>query len=99
MGNYYDYYGWLRGHVPRSALGKIIAILLIISGIVVIGILTAALASWFVEEIKSEKDAISNSEIMAELTFLRKEIKDISSQEINANRIQCSHNSEIKSFS
>jgi voltage-gated potassium channel len=83
---------------PVTALGKIIAILLIISGIVVIGILTAALASWFVEEIKSEKDAISNSEIMAELKLLRKEIKDISSQEINTDRIKCSHNQEIKSF-
>lgn len=83
---------------PLTVLGKIIAILLIISGIGVIGILTAALASWFVEEIKSEKDAISNSELMAELASLRKEIKDISSQEINANKIQCSHSSEVNKF-
>ena len=81
---------------PVTALGKIIAILLIISGIAVIGILTAALASWLIEEIKSEKDAISNSEIMAELTFLREAIKGISSDESNAHKVKFSHNSETK---
>lgn len=84
---------------PVTVVGKIIAILLIISGIAVIGILTAALASWLIEEIKSEKDSISQSEIMNELTLLRKAIKDISSQETDvANRIQCSHNLETKNL-
>lgn len=83
---------------PVTAVGKIIAILLIISGIAVIGILTAALASWLIEEIKAEKDSIPNSEIMAELALLREAIKDISSKEINANGAQCSHNSETKNF-
>lgn len=66
---------------PVTELGKVIAVVLMMSGIVVIGILTAALASWLVEEIKSDKDTVSNSELMAELAYLRKEIQSMSSKE------------------
>lgn len=52
---------------PVTLLGRVIAVVLMLSGIVVIGILTAALASWLVEEIKADKDSVSNTEIMDEI--------------------------------
>lgn len=66
---------------PVTAVGRMVAVALIVSGIVVIGILTAALASWLVEEIKTDKGNTSNSELMEEIALLRDEIKNIKANE------------------
>ncbi|MCV7094144.1 ion transporter [Mycobacterium kubicae] len=63
------------GHLyPITVTGRVIAVLLMIGGISLVGVVTASLASWIVEEV-SETDVRSQAATAAEIDELRHEIR------------------------
>jgi len=62
---------------PVTALGRMIAVGLMVSGVAVLGVVTATLASWIVERVAVENQAAERSEqaeLLAEIRSLRLEI-------------------------
>jgi voltage-gated potassium channel len=65
---------------PTSVEGRLIAVSLMVLGLALLGVITAAIASWFVErisEVKASEDQTQQAllEIRAELAELRKELR------------------------
>jgi voltage-gated potassium channel len=60
---------------PVSGVGRVIAVLLMIGGISVVGIVTATLASWIIQRVADE-DAANRSATTAELTAFRSEVAE-----------------------
>lgn len=71
---------------PVTGLGRIIAVVLMIGGVSVVGVLTASFASWLVESIKSDNE-VRNDELMEEIRSLRSEITDSSIEKGHDNQI------------
>lgn len=63
-------------HYPVTATGRIVAAALMLSGIAVLGVVTAAVASWLVEHVSAE----TASAIEAEEEPLRQEIRELTAQ-------------------
>lgn len=61
---------------PITGLGQISAVFLMVSGIGLLGTVTATVAGWFRERLKGEVEA-EQSEILAELRALRQEIQEL----------------------
>ena len=64
---------------PITNTGRIIAVLLMIGGISLVGVVTAALASWIIERVAEEDTAIQTA-TAAHIDELRSEIRELSQQ-------------------
>lgn len=64
---------------PVTNTGRIIAVLLMIGGISLVGVVTAALASWIIERV-SEEEAVIQTATAAHIDELRSEIRELSQQ-------------------
>jgi voltage-gated potassium channel len=59
--------------------GRVIAVLLMIGGISLVGVVTAALASWIIERV-SEEEAVVQTATAAHIEELRGEIRELSEE-------------------
>jgi voltage-gated potassium channel len=70
---------------PVTDTGRVIAVLLMIGGIGLVGVVTAALASWIIERVAEEETAIQSvtvahvEELRAEIRALGKQLQEASS--------------------
>src|SRR5271163_4479280 len=64
---------------PVTNTGRIIAVLLMIGGISLVGVVTAALASWIIERV-SEEETVSQTATAAHIEELRGEIRELSQE-------------------
>jgi voltage-gated potassium channel len=64
---------------PITNAGRVIAVLLMISGISLVGVVTAALASWIIQRV-AEEDAMHQAATVAHIDELRGEIRDLGQQ-------------------
>ena len=64
---------------PITNTGRIIAVLLMIGGISLVGVVTAALASWIIERV-AEEDTVIQTATAAHIDELRSEIRELSQQ-------------------
>lgn len=64
---------------PVTNTGRIIAVLLMIGGISLVGVVTAALASWIIERV-SEEEAVIQTATAAHIEELRGEIRELSEE-------------------
>jgi voltage-gated potassium channel len=64
---------------PVTNTGRIIAVLLMIGGISLVGVITAALASWIIERV-SEEETVSQTATVAHIEELRGEIRELSQE-------------------
>jgi voltage-gated potassium channel len=64
---------------PVTNTGRIIAVLLMIGGISLVGVVTAALASWIIERV-SEEEIVSQTATAAHIEELRGEIRELSQE-------------------
>ena len=64
---------------PVTNTGRIIAVLLMIGGISLVGVVTAALASWIIERV-SEEETVIQTATAAHIEELRGEIRDLSEE-------------------
>lgn len=59
---------------PVSAAGKVVAVVLMLGGITLVGVVTATLASWIVQRV-AEEDTVSQAATGAQIEELREEIR------------------------
>jgi voltage-gated potassium channel len=71
--------------VPVTFKGRLIAVLLMVGGISVIGVITATVAAWIIQGV-SEEDAAKQAATAAQINELRSEIAEL------ANMISAQHN-------
>jgi voltage-gated potassium channel len=64
---------------PITVLGRVIAVLLMIGGISLIGVVTASLASWIVQRV-AETDSASQAATAAHIDELRSEIRTLAEE-------------------
>ncbi|NVN50710.1 potassium channel family protein [Mycolicibacterium hippocampi] len=64
---------------PVTATGRVIAVLLMIGGISLIGVITATVASWIVERVAQE-DSANRAATAAQIDDLREEIRQLSAR-------------------
>ncbi|MDZ4266835.1 MAG: potassium channel family protein, partial [Mycobacterium sp.] len=64
---------------PVTATGRVIAVLLMIGGISLIGVITATVASWIVERV-SQEDSANRAATAAQIDDLREEIRQLSAR-------------------
>ena len=64
---------------PVTSTGRIIAVLLMIGGISLVGVVTAALASWIIERV-SEEETVIQTATAAHIEELRGEIRELSEE-------------------
>ena len=65
---------------PVTNTGRIIAVLLMIGGISLVGVVTAALASWIIERVSEEETVIDNGNRCPIIEELRGEIRELSQE-------------------
>lgn len=68
---------------PTTFAGRLVALALMVTGIALLGVVTAALASWFVERIEQVREAEAETgatvdQLMAEVRQLRREVRELS---------------------
>lgn len=63
-------------YAPVSPTGRVIAVLLMIGGISLIGVVTATLASWIVQRV-AEEDAANQAATAAHMDLLRSEVAEL----------------------
>ena len=64
---------------PVTNAGRVIAVLLMIGGISLVGVVTAALASWIIQRV-AEEDAMHQAATVAHIDELRGEIRELGQQ-------------------
>jgi len=64
---------------PITNTGRIIAVLLMIGGISLVGVVTAALASWIIERV-AEEETVSQTATAAHIEEIRGEIRELSQE-------------------
>jgi voltage-gated potassium channel len=64
---------------PVTNTGRVIAVLLMIGGISLVGVVTAALASWIIERV-SEEETLSQAATVAHIDELRSEIRELTQE-------------------
>jgi voltage-gated potassium channel len=64
---------------PVTVTGRVIAVLLMIGGISLIGVITATVASWIVERV-SEEDSANRAATASQIDDLRDEIRQLAAQ-------------------
>ncbi len=64
---------------PITVLGRVVAVLLMIGGISLIGVVTASLASWIVQRV-AETDTASQAATAAHIDELRSEIRTLAEE-------------------
>jgi voltage-gated potassium channel len=64
---------------PITNAGRVIAVLLMIGGISLVGVVTAALASWIIQRV-AEEDAMHQAATVAHIDELRGEIRELGQQ-------------------
>jgi voltage-gated potassium channel len=64
---------------PVTVTGRVVAVLLMIGGISLVGVVTASLASWVVQRV-SETDTANQAATAAQIVELREEIRTLSEQ-------------------
>jgi voltage-gated potassium channel len=62
--------------VPVTFIGRLIAVLLMVGGISVIGVITATVASWIIQRV-AEEDAAKQAATAAQISTLRSEIAEL----------------------
>ena len=62
--------------VPVTFIGRLIAVLLMVGGISVIGVITATVASWIIQRV-GEEDAAKQAATAAQINALRSEIAEL----------------------
>lgn len=78
---------------PVTALGRVVAVVLMILGIALLGVITATIAAWFVDRLQDVEDTVSESEgrtevlvgqalaeVLAEVRELRRTVESLSGQ-------------------
>lgn len=80
MGGDHRDHGRLRRPVPITTEGRIVAVGLMVTGIALVGVVTAALASWFVERVAEvqaaeQRTEAEASDLAAEVLALRRELE------------------------
>lgn len=73
--------------VPHRTIGRMVATALMLSGIAVLGVVTASIASWLVQRVEENTEAAVESaeepmrsdiqELLAEVAALRQEISEL----------------------
>ena len=63
---------------PVTNTGRVIAVLLMIGGISLVGVVTAALASWIIERVTEEES--SSGGTVAHIEELRSEIRELAQE-------------------
>ncbi len=88
IANFGDAYWWVMttlstvgygDHYPVTTTGRCVAIALMVVGVALLGVVTATLASWLIEqvrEIEAESEAVQRRDILA----LRQELRDMRSE-------------------
>jgi voltage-gated potassium channel len=71
--------------VPATFIGRLIAVLLMVGGISLIGVITATVAAWIIQRV-GEEDAAKQAATAAQINELRSEIAEL------ANMISAQHN-------
>ena len=64
---------------PVTNTGRVIAVLLMIGGISLVGVVTAALASWIIQGV-AEEESLSQAATVAHIEELRSEIRELAQQ-------------------
>lgn len=64
---------------PVTNTGRIIAVMLMIGGISLVGVVTAALASWIIQRVAEEETVVQAANV-AHIEELRREIRELSQQ-------------------
>jgi voltage-gated potassium channel len=64
---------------PVTNTGRVIAVLLMIGGISLVGVVTAALASWIIQRV-SEEETMSQAATVAHIDELRSEIQELTEE-------------------
>ncbi|MDT7739668.1 MAG: voltage-gated potassium channel [Mycobacterium sp.] len=64
---------------PVTNAGRIIAVLLMIGGISLVGVVTAALASWIIQSV-AEEESVNQAATAAHIEELRSEIRELAQQ-------------------
>lgn len=62
---------------PVTGEGRVIAVVLMLGGIAVLGVVTATLASWFLDQVRDaqdEEDEVANAELLRTIQSLREEV-------------------------
>ncbi|MBV7294557.1 potassium channel family protein [Corynebacterium sp. TAE3-ERU12] len=62
---------------PVTSEGRVTAALLMISGIALVGIVTATVASWLVQQVSNGDDAARDAEMLQEIRALRDEVQQL----------------------
>jgi voltage-gated potassium channel len=65
VGGDHDHHGRLWGPLPMSSAGRAVAVVLMIAGIAMFGVITATIAAYFVEQ-KAEEDVASRRDQIME---------------------------------
>ena len=74
---------------PVTPIGRMVAAALMMSGIAVLGVVTASIASWLVQRVEDTAEAVSDAEepvragvaeLVAEMALLRREIAELKDQ-------------------
>jgi voltage-gated potassium channel len=64
---------------PVTNTGRVIAVLLMIGGISLVGVVTAALASWIIQRV-AEEETLNQAATVAHIEELRSEILDLAQE-------------------
>jgi voltage-gated potassium channel len=64
---------------PVTNTGRVIAVLLMIGGISLVGVVTAALASWIIQRV-AEEETLNQAATVAHIEELRSEIRDLAQE-------------------
>lgn len=75
MGTNNGDHGRLRRPIPGYDRGRVVAAALMLCGIALIGMVTATLATYLVEAVRDDREAVSErAQILAEIAALRRDI-------------------------
>lgn len=72
---------------PVTVSGRVVAVLLMVGGITLVGVVTASLASWIVQRV-AETDTENQAATAAEIDELRREIRSLAEQLRERNAVQ-----------
>jgi voltage-gated potassium channel len=64
---------------PVTNTGRVIAVFLMIGGISLVGVVTAALASWIIQGV-AEEESLSQAATVAHIEELRSEIRELAQE-------------------
>lgn len=67
-------------HYPVTVIGRLVAAALMISGIAVLGVVTASIAAWLVESVSAQTSAKLEAELGAEVDEVEAEVQEVEAE-------------------